>query len=547
MTTESTGSQQATMAHSRQTQEQGLPLMHDTELDSISTSIIIDVDTLRPRGGPLSQPSKSTKTYNRLYVSHTLSTFNSRTFEFGATLFLAHIFPSTLLPISLYAVVRGLSAVLLSPSVGRHIDHAPRLRVVRDSVVYQRAAVALSCAILYLMSRFEDLGLVIKYALLALLAVVACVEKLCSIMNLVAVERDWVVVIAEGDDAKLRGLNAQMRRIDLCCKLLGPFMIGVVDGYFGTKVAILLNLAMNVLSLPVEWYAIRWVWESTPALQSTKAGPVIDTVGTTTTSLPRTWVNAIKQELGQLRSYLNHPAMCPSLAGSLLYFTVLSFSGQMVTFLLSVGFSSIIIAFTRTVSVCFEISATWLAPLVTQRIGAVRAGIWFLSWQMLCLAGGVGAFLMLGQNKAQDESAQHEQPQNRAIYAATALVVGTILSRIGLWGFDLSSQTIVQEEVEAGIRGSFSAVEASMQNGFELCSFLTTIVFSRPDQFRWPVMASCASVYAAGLLYASFVRTRRGHLVHFCEGHHGPSKRKLRGSASEAYDLDERLFGSRAV
>ena len=54
-----------------------------------------------------------------------------------------------------------------------------------------------------------------------------------------------------------------------------------------------------------------------------------------------------------------------------------------------------------------------------------------------------------------------------------------------------------------------------MQNAFELCSYATTIVFSRPDQFRYPVLISAVAVTIAGALYAHFVRSRRGHLLHF--------------------------------
>ena len=59
-------------------------------------------------------------------------------------------------------------------------------------IVGQRIAVILSSVIFVVLSRrvvafpgFEEL-------LLGLLIVLACVEKICSIMNLVAVERDWV-------------------------------------------------------------------------------------------------------------------------------------------------------------------------------------------------------------------------------------------------------------------------------------------------------------------------------------------------------------------
>ena len=96
---------------------------------------------------------------------------------------------------------------------------------------------------------------------LACLSLLACFEKLSSIMNLVSVERDWVVVIAGKDQESLRKMNSQMRRIDLVCKLLGPFMIGVVDG-FSTRRAVEVNLAISVASVAVEYFAIKQVYPS---------------------------------------------------------------------------------------------------------------------------------------------------------------------------------------------------------------------------------------------------------------------------------------------
>ena len=68
--------------------------------------------------------------------------------------------------------------------------------------------------------------------------------------------------------------------------------------------------------------------------------------------------------------------------------------------------------------------------------------------------------------------------------------------------------------VAAEARGSFSSIEAAWQNLFEICSYVSTIVFSRPDQFKWPALISVIAVGFAGLLYAIFVRIQRGHLVH---------------------------------
>ncbi|KFY71732.1 hypothetical protein V498_10133, partial [Pseudogymnoascus sp. VKM F-4517 (FW-2822)] len=132
--------------------------------------------------GDESRDSKvPTRVTNRLYISHFLSTWNSRVFEFGAALYLASIFPGTL----------------------------------------------------------------------------------------VSVERDWVVVVCKEDEAALRDVNAQMRRIDLTCKLIGPLFISLVDG-MSTEVAILVNLGMNMASVAVEYFAIAQVYYEVPELQQPK-------------------------------------------------------------------------------------------------------------------------------------------------------------------------------------------------------------------------------------------------------------------------------------
>ena len=100
---------------------------NDRALSSPSTASSTSHDSVT-----ISQVSKPT--IKRLYISHFLSYWNSRVFEFGSVLFLASIFPGTILPLSVYALARGIAAVLFSPAVGRYIDVGERLRVVRLSI-----------------------------------------------------------------------------------------------------------------------------------------------------------------------------------------------------------------------------------------------------------------------------------------------------------------------------------------------------------------------------------------------------------------------------
>lgn len=152
----------------------------------------------------------------RLYVSHTLSAWNSRMFEFGAALFLASIFPGTLLYVSIYALVRAMAAVALSSLLGERVDRSDRLVAVRQSIstckisffflelnsntdlqiVWQRVPVAASCLCFGVLLAAKNSALTTTLLFTAV-ALLACIEKLASTANTVAVERDWVRLVLD--------------------------------------------------------------------------------------------------------------------------------------------------------------------------------------------------------------------------------------------------------------------------------------------------------------------------------------------------------------
>ena len=70
----------------------------------------------------------------------------------------------------------------------------------------------------------------------------------------------------------------------------------------------------------------------------------------------------VSTSAGDFGLYFKHPAFLPSFSGALLYLTVLSFAGQMVTYLVSAGYSSMHIGIARALSVASEVLATWVAP-----------------------------------------------------------------------------------------------------------------------------------------------------------------------------------------
>ncbi|KAI5370427.1 putative ferroportin-1, MFS transporter superfamily [Septoria linicola] len=321
---------------------------------------------------------------------------------------------------------------------------------------------------------------------LTILSFLACVEKLGSVLNTISVERDWVVVIAHV-------LNSQMRRIDLFCKLFGPLAVALLDGY-STKVAVIVTGSLTTASVLLEYFTVARVYNVVPALREHQS-PALKRQRSRDNVATR-----VRDYVNKTRTYSRHPAFLPSFSLALLHLTVLSFSGQMITYLVALGLSSSMIGILRAASAIFELSATWLGPKIMSHIGAIRAGIWFLNWEISCLAVACAILWWdLGPYTT-----------------AAGLVSAVIASRLGLWGFDLSAQMIVQEEVEERNRGTFSSQEFALQNIFEMLAFASTIVFSKPSEFRFPATISAGAVALAGVLYAGFVRSRRGHLVHIC-------------------------------
>ncbi|KAK8222389.1 Ferroporti-1 [Phyllosticta paracitricarpa] len=458
-----------------------------------------------------------------LYVSHTLSTWNSRTFEFGAVLFLATLFPGTLAPASAYALVRAGAAFLLAGKIGAWVDVWDRLRALRWSIVAQRVAVAAGCIGFLVMGRLkgsEDVGEREEegkeaswrwWAMTALFAgnvALACVERLGIMGNLVVVERDWVIVIAEETGAFREDLNAVMRRIDLTSKLLAPLFVSLVDGYSSTA-AIWVVFWQNALSVVVEYFTIAQVYYRVPGLQEPKTAPTSEQEATHP-SEPSTQPSYFSTLLHPWLTYIRNTAFLASLSHSLLYLTVLSTGVQMQTYLLTLTYTPLSVSLMRLAAVATELIATCAAPLLMRRISALRAGLWFVNEQLFCVVGSVALYIAVLTSPAFASS----NPLSAQKAAGASLIAGVTLSRLGLWGFDLCVQYLIQEEVPAASRGAFSSAEMALQNLFELLSFALTVVFPRPDQFVWPVLMSAVAVAMAAACFAAFVRMRRGHLLH---------------------------------
>jgi iron-regulated transporter 1 len=95
----------------------------------------------------------------------------------------------------------------------------------------------------------------------------AVISNLASVGSKIAIEKDWVVVIANNDIEKLTSINSIFRTIDLICLLVAPALIGLVFDFLGNAASAMFIGAWNILSLIFEHFLMMNIYKNHPGLR----------------------------------------------------------------------------------------------------------------------------------------------------------------------------------------------------------------------------------------------------------------------------------------
>ena len=118
-------------------------------------------------------------------------------------------------------------------------------RSAKTFLLVQNLGVCLNCVLLALYFTFrEDLFSAmgagseswLPWLMGAVAIFIAAVANLASTGSKIVVEKDWIVVIAGGDDDSLARLNMVFRTIDLVCLTATPVLAGILFSYTSYQV-----------------------------------------------------------------------------------------------------------------------------------------------------------------------------------------------------------------------------------------------------------------------------------------------------------------------
>lgn len=485
-----------------------------------------------------------------LYVSHFFAQFAEIAWQFCLTLFLsACTHYQSLILVSTYGLSLGLAVCFGGSKIGRFIDQTDRLYAARVFIWSGNLSVVAATAFSFiLLSQSDELGPTEQinqdeslensswlkrrfngvplnwYSVLALIGihVFGSAAQVLAQGFLVAVERDWVVVLSRSaaeslsanepnrDDVGhsfsiwLSDTNVAMKQIDLGCKVAAPAAAGLLIPFFSGEatpsphalrwVCILIGI-FNTAALVVEYVCTARIHQLLPALANKEAG------------LENAWQNdscigmesrmenksmqrspsALRRLSSELGIYFEERPVCWAGVGlALLYLNALTFgNGIMTAYLLYRGMDLSSVGALRGVASAIGLCGTFVYHLSASRLSLEATGMWSISYQLTCLVLCILSLLTSVKR-----------------WAFILLVGGVCLSRIGLWVFDIAVTQMQQEQVPNDRRGVVGGVQQSLNAGFGLLIFVLGFFFPHPRDFFVFVSTGFASVALAELLFA---------------------------------------------
>ncbi|KAF9372682.1 hypothetical protein CPB97_001083 [Podila verticillata] len=421
----------------------------------------------------------------KLYLSHFLTSWVDRSFEFASYLLISKVYTNSLLQASVYGLTTTLAALLLSNRIGNWINILSRLNTYRITLLAQKSSIIISTVLFHFLDNSKN-GHEVLYAFIIILG---CTLKVSFIGNSIAIEKDWAMIISGGH---LEQLLPTMRRIDLVCKTVSPIFIG----FLSTAQPLVITLVIccwTAISTVVEYILISKIHHDVPEL------------GDRAPYRPNSTPSASDGEEGvetavavSFGDYVQHKTFLITLSVGMLYINVLSFGGTMTSYLVLTGYSSGLLGVMKAIAGVMGVAGTFAMPLLSKRIGNVRTGLWSI-WQLALTLG----LVVLALTGTLDRTA-----------TSILLFGGMAASRLGLWMFDIAENLILQEYTASSHITSISGWQYSMSNLFDLLQYVLTIAVPDPRMFIIPASISLGFITGAAVIYSYFVWRDRGHLIH---------------------------------
>lgn len=427
-----------------------------------------------------------------LYIMHFFFAFTARMWDMGIILLLAALSDNSLTLVAFGGFLSSLFIVLFMSSIGHALDKTNRLVAAQYALSFKLLSLSFAyilCAYLSYLKYFVGQPIHDNY-LLYVIPVVSAIANLtfCTVSQ--SVEKDWIVVLANENSPWLSITNSRMTQIDSGCNAFAPALTGLLFVQFSqTTVAIILlvtNAASTIL-LYVFMHSLYYSWPSLAFRGTSKSQKSTKSSGKSSNDYQAFSDN-------QTKSYF-HDFMHSGCAGTMisyafLYLTVLNFGSMMTVYLRSEHVSDAWIGMARGAGAFTGLIGATIFPYITDCIGIYRSSNLSLLFQLVLVLLGCSSFFV-------------EYAGART--GVTILCVTVLLSRTGLWMFDLGVRQIAQETIPEHCRGKVNGQWKSMTSFFEMSSYIIAATTADARYF-WVLAVISSCMVGSAFLIFTFTR-----------------------------------------
>ncbi|CAI9103557.1 OLC1v1002068C1 [Oldenlandia corymbosa var. corymbosa] len=294
-------------------------------------------------------------------------------FAWPAAIALLH---QSLLPVALIGFFSKLAVIVGGPLVGKLMDHYPRIPAYNCLSAVQAAAQLLSVGMIIcahtLSSSLESSVLLRPWFFLLVLA--GAVERLSGLALGVAIERDWVVLLAGTNrPIALAQANAIISRIDRLCEIAGASLFGILLSTYAPVTCLKLAAGLMIITLPVTVFLTCLTNKLSAGVlersKSTCRNFEIESLPNPQDMMQRGF-EAIKHGLVE---YLHQPVLPASLSYVLLCFNVVLAPSELMTaFLTQQGLNPSVIGGFSGLCAFMGVAATFVSATLVKRLGILK-------------------------------------------------------------------------------------------------------------------------------------------------------------------------------
>ncbi|KAM1160189.1 hypothetical protein ACFX19_033833 [Malus domestica] len=418
-----------------------------------------------------------------LYASCLAGNLVEQFWNFSWPSAIALIYPS-LLPVAFMGFFSKLAIIAGGPLVGTLMDHFPRVLAYNCLNIIQAAAQLLSAAlIIYAHSVPPSVSSLIHRPWFIVLVLAGAVERLSGVALGVAMERDWVVLLAGVNrPIALAQANAVLNRIDLLCEIAGASLFGILLSNYDPVTCLKFSGGLMVWSLP---FAIVLA-----CLTNKLSSGVLDrpkcsqTCCRTSTEVSLFDTNDIVDR-GVAAIKLGWE---PCALGTT--YDLLTPGSLMTAFLTQSGLNPSIIGGFSGLCAFMGVAATFVSASLVRRLGILKAGAAGLIFQASLLTVAVAVYC--------SGSSSQQSP----LLFFLCLIV---LSRLGHMSYDVVAAQILQTGIPSSKANIIGTTEVAVASLAEFTMWGIAIIANDVSHFGFLAVLSLLSVVGAAWMFCRWL------------------------------------------